>query len=211
MLEWGHVINFLSCMELKTFIFIGRSGCGKGTQVKLLKEYLGKEDPTRPIFHFETGDRFRSFMEGDSFSSRRTKEIVLAGKRVNSFVAIWLWSGGFIENMRGNEHVIMDGSPRTLTEAHVLDTLMDFYERVEPTIVYMDVSREWAMQRLGERGRADDNDKKKMEEKQNYFESDVFPAVEYYEKNPRYNFVRIKGEQPIEEVHREIMAKVFGA
>ena len=27
-------------MNLQTFIFIGRSGCGKGTQVALLQEYI---------------------------------------------------------------------------------------------------------------------------------------------------------------------------
>src|SRR5438093_934291 len=131
-------------MELKTFIFIGRSGCGKGTQVKLLKEYLEKNDPGHLIYHMETGARFRTFIQGDSFSSKRTAEIVLAGKRVHSFVAIWLWSSGFIENMKGSEHVVIDGSPRTLHEAIILDTVMDFYDRATPQVIFMDVSRQWA-------------------------------------------------------------------
>ena len=196
-------------MKLKTFIFIGRSGCGKGTQVKLLKEYLQKNDSGRDIYHMETGDRFRSFIKGDSYSSKHTAEIVLAGKRVDSFVAIWLWSGGFIENMKGNEHIIIDGSPRTFGEAQILDTVMDFYERQNPTIIYIDVARDWAIARLTERGRADDSDPKKMAEKQDYFESDVMPAVEYYKKNPRYTVLQIAGEKSIEEVSKEIFQKIF--
>jgi hypothetical protein len=33
----------MGAMELQTFIFIGRSGCGKGTQVALLQEYMKKQ------------------------------------------------------------------------------------------------------------------------------------------------------------------------
>ena len=49
-------------MELQTFIFIGRSGCGKGTQVTLLQEHFKKQDHKRHIFYIETGERFRQFI-----------------------------------------------------------------------------------------------------------------------------------------------------
>jgi ABC-type proline/glycine betaine transport system ATPase subunit len=34
-----------------SFVFIGRSGCGKGTQVALLQEYLQKHYSEFPIFY----------------------------------------------------------------------------------------------------------------------------------------------------------------
>ena len=54
-------------MELQTFIFIGRSGCGKGTQVTLLQEHIKKQDHKRHIlFYIETGERFRQFIKEHS-------------------------------------------------------------------------------------------------------------------------------------------------
>ena len=49
-------------MTPKTYIMIGRSGSGKGTQTKLLKEYIKKQDPETEILHVESGDEFRDFL-----------------------------------------------------------------------------------------------------------------------------------------------------
>ena len=196
-------------MEPKTFIFIGRSGCGKGTQVDLVKKYLAENDSARELYHMETGNRFREFIKGDGYASKRTRQIVEAGKRVHSFVAIWLWSSGFIENMREDKHLVVDGSPRTKNEAEILHTVMEFFNRSKPCIIYMDVSREWAIDRLTGRGRSDDSDVKKVNEKQDFFENDVLPAIRWYEQNDFYHFVRINGEQSIEGVHADIMKAVF--
>ena len=64
-------------MELLTLIFIGRSGCGKGTQAELLQEYIKKLDQQRLIFYIETGERFRQFIKEQSLSSRSAAEIYL--------------------------------------------------------------------------------------------------------------------------------------
>ena len=45
----------------QTFIFIGRSGSGKGTQIKLLEEYLS--DKNFKIKSVVMGDIFRSFFK----------------------------------------------------------------------------------------------------------------------------------------------------
>ena len=45
-----------------TFIFVGQSGSGKGTQVDLLKEKLQKRHPNDEIYHLETGENFRKFI-----------------------------------------------------------------------------------------------------------------------------------------------------
>ena len=55
-------------MKLQTFIFIGRSGCGKGTQVALLQKYIKTQDYKRPILYIETGERFRQFIKEPSLS-----------------------------------------------------------------------------------------------------------------------------------------------
>ena len=54
-------IVYTNCVKQQSFIFMGRSGCGKGTQAKLLMEYLKKIDPARDIFYLETGAGVREF------------------------------------------------------------------------------------------------------------------------------------------------------
>ena len=48
-------------MNLQTVIFIGRSGCGKGTQIEQFKNFL-KNNDEREVFHLEAGDRFRNLI-----------------------------------------------------------------------------------------------------------------------------------------------------
>ncbi|MCR4310962.1 MAG: nucleoside monophosphate kinase, partial [Candidatus Taylorbacteria bacterium] len=95
-----------------TFIFTGPSGCGKGTQVELLKKYLEEKSPEIPQFHSYTGDGFRAFMKGTTLASKRAKEIQEAGELQPEFLAVWLWAGNLINNVTGAEHLFIDGSPR---------------------------------------------------------------------------------------------------
>jgi hypothetical protein len=44
----------------------------------------------------------------------------------------------------------------------------------------------------------------------NWFESDVLPAVEYFRKYSRYNFIELDGDKPVEVVQHELLSKVFG-
>ena len=61
-------------MMPQTFIFIGRSGCGKGTQAERLKKYITEHDSEkREIFYFETGGGVRKFIGGSNFSSSLAK------------------------------------------------------------------------------------------------------------------------------------------
>jgi hypothetical protein len=34
--------------------------------------------------------------------------------------------------------------------------------------------------------------------------------VEYFRKHPKYNFIELNGEQPVEAVQQELLLKVFG-
>ena len=131
-------------MELQTFIFIGRSGCGKGTQVTLLQEYIRKQDQMRYVFYIETGERFRQFIKEHSLSSRLAAGIYKTGDRQPDFIAVWMWSHLLVERMTGEEHVIFDGTPRSLQEAQIVDTAITFYNRQRPHV------REtpWRVQRI---------------------------------------------------------------
>lgn len=195
--------------QKQAYIFIGRSGCGKGTQVELLINYL-KNDLGRSVFDLQTGDKFREFVKGESYSSKLAKEINDKGELQPMFLVLALWSSALIENLKGDEDVVFDGMPRKKDQADVLDSVFGFYGYGKAKVVYINVSREWATERLLARGRGDD-EAKKIETRQNWFDTDVVPVLEFYKNHSNYEFLDINGEQTIENVHKEIMGKLSKA
>lgn len=196
-----------------TVLFIGASGSGKGTQVKLLKEYLRSKDPETPIFYLQTGEYFRSFIKGDTYAAEIAREANTRGARQPDFLAMWLWSDIFVKNIHGKEHLIIDGSPRSLNEAQNLDIAMKFFRRVQPIVIYINVSHAWSEAHLLERsqkeGRVDDS-LESIKKRIAWFDTDVLPAVNYYRRDRDYDFIEVNGERPIEEVHADIMEQLFG-
>ena len=178
-------------MKLQTLIFIGRSGCGKGTQVALVQDYIKKQDQKRHIFYIETGERFRQFIKEHSLSSRLAATIYKTGNRQPDFIAVWMWSHLLVEKMTGEEHVIFDGTPRSLQEAQIIDTAMTFYNRQRPHVIYLNISRETSKARMIARRRMDDINEEEIERRLNWFETDVVPAVEYFRRYSKYAFVEL--------------------
>jgi len=199
-------------MQERTFIFIGASGSGKGTQVALLKEELKRRDPEKPIFYLQTGQLFREFVKGDTYAAKVAREALERGELLPGFVAMWMWSDIFLNNLRGGEHLIIDGSPRRVDEVQHLDIAMKFFKRPQPTVIYIKVSREWSTSHMLERaekeGRKDDT-KESIVKRLNWFDREVVPAINIYRRDRDYDFFEIDGERPIEEVHKDIVEKVF--
>lgn len=194
----------------KTFIFIGRSGCGKGTQAKLLMDAMKAADDT-DIFYLETGQKFRDFVKEPNYTAGLAYEVMQSGARQPDFLAAHIWSHLFIESFNGRQHLVVDGTPRSKNEAVILDTAMKFYKREKPFIVYMNVGNDWSRARLHERGRTDDKSSAEVDKRLSWFERDVMPAVEFYREHPDYRFLDINGEQSVEAVHAELMAKISSA
>ncbi len=194
-------------MTPQTYIFIGRSGCGKGTQVELLKKDISAKDPATPLYHFETGKRFRDFIAADGYTNNLARAIMKSGKRQPDFLAIWMWSHHFIEDLKGGEHIVLDGLARSLNEAKILENAFEFYQRENPIVVFINVSRGWSEKRLLARGRADDVTAD-IKERLDWYERDVIPAVEYFRTHPKMKFIEVNGEQSVEDVHKELLAKI---
>jgi adenylate kinase family enzyme len=190
-------------MKPHAFIFIGRSGCGKGTQVELLKPFL-TEKTKLPIFYVETGTAFRQFILGEGYSEKLSHEAYERADRQSDFLACYMWSKLLIEGFDGKSHVIFDGVARSLNEARLLGTALTFYSFEKVHIIYLDVSRGWSEKHLRSRGRADDKREGDIEKRLDWFDQDVMPAVDYL-KNSSYHFVSINGERPIPEVSADIL------
>jgi adenylate kinase family enzyme len=193
-------------MKPHTFLFFGRSGSGKGTQAKLLINFLEKLELAHKVVYIETGAKLREFSEEVGLSAKQTKEVMAEGGLLPSFIPIWIWTNYFVRHLNGDEHMILDGLSRRPYEAPILDDALQFYNREQPFVLIISVSREWAKDHLLKRGRADDSNLD-IDARLDWFDTNVAPTIDYYKKKPYYRVIEINGEQPIEAVFAEILQK----
>ena len=194
----------------QTFIFFGRSGSGRGTQANLLMDFLEKQKGAKPVY-IETGEKFRNFIKKeDNHTSQMTRKVLDQGGLMPVFMPIWLWTGELVEKFSGKEDLILDGLCRRPDEAPVLDSALKFYGLKKPNIIYIKPGKNWSLEKLRSRGREDDDKEEDMMRKLSWFDWNVMPAMSYFHGNDYYNFIEINGERTIEEVHAEIIQKVFG-
>lgn len=194
----------------QTFIFFGRSGSGKGTQAKLLIEYLEKNKNNGHLY-IETGQHFRNFIaKEENHLATLTRKVLDEGGLMPVFMPIWLWTGILVDQFKGTEDLILDGLCRRLDEAPVLDSAVKFLGIEKPNVIYINTGKDWSLKRLKERGREDDDKEEDMKRKLEWFDWQVVPAMSYFHESKDYNFLEINGEQSIEDVHKEILSKVFG-
>ena len=194
-------------MSPQTFIFIGRSGCGKGTQAELLQKILKEKDPNGQIFYIETGANFREFIKGEEYSNKLSNEIYKDGDRQPDFLAIWMWAHVLLDKFKGIEHLFLDGITRSLPEAMAFTTALEFYKR-RAIVIDINVSREWSEERLLARGRFDDKNREEIKKRLNWFDKDSGPAIAYFRVNNNYKVIAVNGEKTIEEVHQDIVQKL---
>lgn len=192
-------------MDSKAIVFFGRSGCGKGTQAKLLVDFL--KGKGRKVFYIETGSAFRELVKGDNLTSKNIQNIIENGHLIPVFLPIWVWTDFMIKNFSGNEDMVLDGVCRRKEEAIALESAFDFYRIEKPNIILINVSKEWSYTRMLERKRVDDTPEK-IQNRLNWYERDVVPSIEYFRNKPGFNFIEINGEQSVEDVHKEIIKKL---
>lgn len=183
-------------------ILLSRSGGGKGTQAKFLREHFGD----KRVLYIATGDGFRELAKRtDLLAGRYTKEKVLdAGEKAPDFSTIWIWANRMIYEFAPETNVVIfDGTPRTKLEAQALDEMLDFFEIKNVKPLLLEVEREEAIQRLLKRGRSDDT-RERIEHRLNYYERTVKPAIDYYARESKHNLIRIDGMPPEEEVFEQI-------
>lgn len=188
-------------------IFMGRSGCGKGTQVELYIKKLEEINGLKTL-HIETGSLLRALVKTSTFTAEKTKEIIETGNLMPESIVIGLWINYLMNNFTNNENLVFDGAPRRLTEATLLDDTLKFYKISKYRVVYINVSKEWATARLLARGRKDDTPDG-IEKRMSWFDNDVMPSIEFLKNNKNCEFIDVNGEQTIEQVSAELLEKVF--
>jgi adenylate kinase family enzyme len=195
-------------MTPQTYVFFGRSGCGKGTQVELLMKFLKEKDPATPQLYIQTGEKGRDFAKQDNLTARMVRDTIANGQLFPSFIPIYFWTQVFVESIQdGNEHIFLDGLCRRPEESPILDDALQFYKREKPTIISINVSEKWATERLLARQRADDIPRD-IANRLDWYEKQVVPAVDYFRKHPGFTVLDINGEQTIAEVQAELLLKL---
>ena len=187
--------------DFKTLVVLGKSGSGKGTQV----EALARDYNFRII---SSGNLLRARAEKSDFVGQRIGEIINKGDLVPTPVIFHLWLHELETtredtSMRG---VVFEGSPRKLYEAWMLDETLWFYSLDQNVqVMHLNISDEEAMKRLLARGRKDDQPEA-IQERLRWYQEQVSPVVEHYRGKGK--LIEINGEQPIEDVNREVLEKL---
>ncbi len=216
----------------KVVIFLGPPGSGKGTQAKLLAKKYRLE-------YFGSGMALRERQKVNDFTGKKIGEVMERGEWMPESVICRLWMNKLEEfkNKRFNGF-IYDGGPRRRLEAEIFDVALEWYEWQDVKVIFIKISKKESLHRLTKRRqckrcgriipwlgefkklqkcdrcggeliiRADDTIgaiKKRLEE----FEKETMPTINYYKKQDRV--IEINGEQPIEDVFKDVLKALQAA
>jgi len=213
----------------KIIVIIGAPGAGKGTQARLLSEKYGYPQ-------ISTGDILREMARADTPLGRNVKETMAAGRLVSDEILAEVICAGTSQPDCSNGY-ILDGFPRTLDQAHLLEELASEQGK-QVRLVRIVVSEEVLFKRLtGRRAcpicgeiyniyfrppkvdgvcdldgaaltqRSDDNPESVSRRFEEYKRSTA-PLIEYYRQSGR--LIEINGELPVNVVFDKLLAAIDG-
>jgi adenylate kinase len=199
--------------QKRFYIIMGKPGSGKGTQAQLLKDILAQKG-YEPL-HVTTGGKFRElFTKNQSYLATKARELQDAGGLQPVFLAVWNWAEVFMETLKENTTVILDGAPRKLLEMEAMHEVFAFLGYPKPYVIYIDVSDAWARDRQvyreshSDEKRADASSVEEIDKRLELFQKEIAPVIEHFKTDERYAYIHINGEQTIEEVHAEVAQKL---
>jgi len=189
----------------QTFIFVGRSGSGKGTQLDLLKEYLEKKYNDIEIKTIVMGDIFRSFFKEGGFFQDVARDVSMKqGKFQPDFLTNALFIRKSIDTIDNKSFLFFDGYPRNKDQAEVIKELLKYVGIDEATVINIDVSRESVKERMLSRGRGDDNESA-IESRLNEYDKFIIPMLDSIKNDSFFKYLEIDGEGKIENIHKNII------
>lgn len=191
-------------MQPHTIIFVGPQGSGKGTQIDLLTKVLEKMDPEREVVDIQTGRRFRALAaKREGFTEQTLAETVEAGVLQPLFLSVVLWGDAFHHHVDPDCHLLIDGFPRTVDEARVLESALAFYKREPLTIVNLETPEDVVRDRMVHRARPDDTPES-IEARLQWYREETLPVLAYYRERPHTTIIECDGTQTIEGVQHQI-------
>ena len=177
-------------------VLLGAPGAGKGTQAALLVEDCG-------LCHISTGDILRAAVKNQTELGVKAKGYMDAGELVPDDLIIDLMKERF-QQPDTAKGVILDGFPRTTTQAVAFDTMLAELERPLGAALLIDVDFEVIVNRLcsrrmcrdcghigsaadaacpkcgGEMYQRDDDNEATVRNRLEVYEKSTSPLIDYY-------------------------------
>jgi len=165
-------------MRYQSILLFGAPGSGKGTQGKILGAIPG-------FYHSATGDIFRS-LDLQSEMGRLFWEYAGKGQLVPDEITIRLWR----QYIQGLEYVnqfhpeteilVLDGIPRNLAQARLLDDTINVVKVVHLVCADMNKMVERLRRRALKENRFDDASDAVIRKRLEVYERDTRPVLDYY-------------------------------
>jgi adenylate kinase len=124
-------------------ILIGAQGSGKGTQAEMLAQALG-------VPHISSGDLFRKEIEEKTETGLKASKYIDRGELVPDDLTVAMILNR-LKQPDCEPGVLMDGFPRTITQAEALDQGLREVGKQINVVVYLTVPREELLKRLSGR------------------------------------------------------------
>jgi adenylate kinase len=207
-------------------IMLGAPGAGKGTQADILSQEMN-------FPHIASGDLFRQALEEKTEVGLLAKSYMDKGKLVPDDVAIKM----ILERINQPDCTsgcLLDGFPRTLHQAKILDKAFGEQGKAIDKAIYIEVPNEKLVKRISGRqlcrvcqtpyhiissppknpGKCDkcggelyqrsDDREKTVKERLSIFFAQTVPILDYYKKQNK--LIKINGDLGIQEVARAIIS-----
>jgi adenylate kinase len=181
-------------MKALTVIFIGK-----------LDKVMVEKDPVRRVVDIQTGRRFRSLAaKSETFAEKKVAKTLDTGVLQPDFLTHILWGEAMLDQLDTKSHLLIDGFPRTVTQAHVLEDALTFFERNNIHVINLETPQEVVRARMEGRARTDDT-KESIEERLRWYREDTLPVLNYYRARGDIVVHDIDGMDTIEGVHVQIL------
>ena len=121
-------------------IFLGPPGCGKGTQAKRLEDRCG-------MVQLSTGEMLRAEVRSGTKIGLKAKDIIEAGKLVVDDIVVDMIDRR-LNGPKSNSGFILDGFPRTVSQAKSLDYILKKRNMSLDQVVEFRVNEEVLVKRI---------------------------------------------------------------
>lgn len=182
-------------------VLIGAPGSGKGTQAKLIAEKYGFE-------HISTGDLFRYEISNRTPLGIQAETIINRGDLCPDDLTLGMLSN-HIKKHQDSKGFILDGVPRTIHQAKMLDDPNIIQNMDINLVLYIHVNMTEVEKRILKRAelenRADDTPETIKARVTNFF-AQTLPLEKYY--TIQHKLLKINGMQDINHVFSDICTAI---
>lgn len=187
-------------MQLENiYVILGPPGSGKGTQSELLAKRLD--------FHkIVIGDLRRAFIKGSSPEAIEDKERYDKGIPAPDHIVSRLLREE-IKKLEGIKGIVLDTYPLSMGQAHDLDAILQDLNVANIKAIFLNVPEQEVVKRIATRGQGrTDDDPEIARRRYEEYEKRNAPIKDFY--RDKGILIEINGDQPIDDVHKEILDKI---